>query len=174
MCPCLPPSLLSSVFPVPPLFVASQIGTKRDLQTVTATTDRIARLLLQVGACLPACLPAYPPACLPTRLTARLPARLPACPPARPLAYLPGMHALHCFHGDAAVHVVWFGARTSSSHTRSSLDLVWSINLPAIQRDLCLFQVRSLRLGGSCALDLAGVACGRLDIFFELGFGGPW
>ncbi|CAI9760239.1 unnamed protein product [Fraxinus pennsylvanica] len=37
-----------------------------------------------------------------------------------------------------------------------------------------LFKVRSLRMTGSCALNLCGVACGRLDIFYELGFGGPW
>lgn len=33
---------------------------------------------------------------------------------------------------------------------------------------------RSLRCGGSCALGLASVAAGRLDAFFEVGFGGPW
>lgn len=27
---------------------------------------------------------------------------------------------------------------------------------------------------GSCALNLCGIACGRLDLFYELGFGGPW
>ncbi|KAI4298783.1 hypothetical protein L6164_032301 [Bauhinia variegata] len=37
-----------------------------------------------------------------------------------------------------------------------------------------LFKVRSLRMSGSCAMNLCGVACGRLDICFELGFGGPW
>ncbi|XP_058196891.1 inositol-phosphate phosphatase-like [Rhododendron vialii] len=37
-----------------------------------------------------------------------------------------------------------------------------------------LFKVRSLRMCGSCALDLCGIACGRLDLFYELGFGGPW
>ncbi|KAL9277925.1 hypothetical protein ACSQ67_024834 [Phaseolus vulgaris] len=37
-----------------------------------------------------------------------------------------------------------------------------------------LFKVRSLRMTGSCALNLCGIACGRLDVFFELGFGGPW
>lgn len=37
-----------------------------------------------------------------------------------------------------------------------------------------LFKVRSLRMSGSCALDLCGIACGRLDLFYELGFGGPW
>ncbi|KAA8520189.1 hypothetical protein F0562_014445 [Nyssa sinensis] len=37
-----------------------------------------------------------------------------------------------------------------------------------------LFKVRSLRMSGSCALNLCGVACGRLDLFYELGFGGPW
>jgi inositol-phosphate phosphatase/L-galactose 1-phosphate phosphatase len=37
-----------------------------------------------------------------------------------------------------------------------------------------LFKVRSLRMCGSCAMDLCGLACGRLDLFYELGFGGPW
>ncbi|KAL8461612.1 hypothetical protein ACS0TY_032915 [Phlomoides rotata] len=37
-----------------------------------------------------------------------------------------------------------------------------------------LFKVRSIRMSGSCALNLCGVACGRLDLFYELGFGGPW
>jgi inositol-phosphate phosphatase / L-galactose 1-phosphate phosphatase len=33
---------------------------------------------------------------------------------------------------------------------------------------------RSLRCGGSCALGLCSVACGRLDVFYEIGFGGAW
>ncbi|MED6219492.1 vacuolar transporter chaperone [Stylosanthes scabra] len=37
-----------------------------------------------------------------------------------------------------------------------------------------LFKVRSLRMSGSCAMNLCGIACGRLDVCFELGFGGPW
>ncbi|XP_052203237.1 inositol-phosphate phosphatase-like [Diospyros lotus] len=37
-----------------------------------------------------------------------------------------------------------------------------------------LSKVRSIRMSGSCALDLCGIACGRLDVFYELGFGGPW
>jgi inositol-phosphate phosphatase/L-galactose 1-phosphate phosphatase len=37
-----------------------------------------------------------------------------------------------------------------------------------------LFKVRSLRMTGSCALNLCGVANGRLDLFYELGYGGPW
>ena len=35
-------------------------------------------------------------------------------------------------------------------------------------------RARSLRCGGSCALGLCGVACGRLDAFYEVGFGGIW
>ena len=27
---------------------------------------------------------------------------------------------------------------------------------------------------GSCALDMCCVACGRADISYEIGFGGPW
>eukprot|EP00798_Chlamydomonas_sp_ICE-L_P012607 gene12607-15833_t len=34
--------------------------------------------------------------------------------------------------------------------------------------------VRSLRCCGSCAMNLCGVACGRLDAFYEVGFGGCW
>ncbi|XAR53856.1 L-galactose 1-phosphate phosphatase [Bertholletia excelsa] len=37
-----------------------------------------------------------------------------------------------------------------------------------------LLQVRALRMSGSCALDLCGIACGRNDIFYLIGFGGPW
>ncbi|KAK5831538.1 Inositol monophosphatase [Gossypium arboreum] len=37
-----------------------------------------------------------------------------------------------------------------------------------------LFKVRSVRMSGSCALNLCGIACGRLDLFYELGYGGPW
>ncbi|GLT80188.1 hypothetical protein SLA2020_516410 [Shorea laevis] len=37
-----------------------------------------------------------------------------------------------------------------------------------------LVKVRSLRMSGSCALNLCGIACGRLDLFYELGYGGPW
>lgn len=37
-----------------------------------------------------------------------------------------------------------------------------------------LFKVRSVRMSGSCALNLCGVACGRLELFYETGFGGPW
>lgn len=31
-----------------------------------------------------------------------------------------------------------------------------------------------MRCCGSCALNLCGVACGRLDAFYEIGFGGCW
>ncbi|XP_076931918.1 inositol-phosphate phosphatase-like [Bidens hawaiensis] len=37
-----------------------------------------------------------------------------------------------------------------------------------------LYKVRSIRMGGSCALGLCGVACGRIDLFYLVGFGGPW
>ncbi|KAJ1427139.1 Inositol monophosphatase-like [Sesbania bispinosa] len=37
-----------------------------------------------------------------------------------------------------------------------------------------LFKVRSLRMTGSSALNLCGIACGRLDIYFQYGFGGAW
>ena len=33
---------------------------------------------------------------------------------------------------------------------------------------------RSLRCTGSCAMNMASVAKGRLDAFYEVGFGGPW
>ncbi|KAL3519314.1 hypothetical protein ACH5RR_017463 [Cinchona calisaya] len=37
-----------------------------------------------------------------------------------------------------------------------------------------LYRVRSLRMVGSSALDLCGIACGRLDLFYQFDFGGPW
>jgi inositol-phosphate phosphatase / L-galactose 1-phosphate phosphatase len=33
---------------------------------------------------------------------------------------------------------------------------------------------QSVRCCGSCAMNLCGVACGRLDAFYEIGFGGCW
>lgn len=33
---------------------------------------------------------------------------------------------------------------------------------------------RSIRSLGSCALDMVSTAMGRLDGFYEIGFGGPW
>lgn len=35
-------------------------------------------------------------------------------------------------------------------------------------------KVRSVRATGSCAMNMCGVAMGRLDAFYEIGFGGPW
>ncbi|XP_022132376.1 inositol-phosphate phosphatase-like [Momordica charantia] len=37
-----------------------------------------------------------------------------------------------------------------------------------------LSKVRSLRISGSCALDICDVACGRIDLFYLNGYGGPW
>lgn len=34
--------------------------------------------------------------------------------------------------------------------------------------------MRSVRSSGACALGMCGVALGRLDAFYEIGFGGPW
>ena len=33
---------------------------------------------------------------------------------------------------------------------------------------------RSIRQCGSCAMNMVGVAAGRLDAMFEIGFGGVW
>ncbi|KAK4386744.1 Inositol monophosphatase 1 [Sesamum angolense] len=41
-------------------------------------------------------------------------------------------------------------------------------------KSLLVTEVRSLRMTGSCALDLCGIACGRNDMFYLAGFGGPW
>ena len=38
----------------------------------------------------------------------------------------------------------------------------------------CVENARSLRCSGSCAMNMVGVAMGRLDGFYEIGFGGPW
>jgi hypothetical protein len=39
---------------------------------------------------------------------------------------------------------------------------------------LCVAQTRAVRCMGSCALDMCSVACGRADVAYEFGFGGPW
>ena len=33
---------------------------------------------------------------------------------------------------------------------------------------------RSVRCTGSCAMNMCAVASGRVDGYFEIGFGGPW
>jgi inositol-phosphate phosphatase/L-galactose 1-phosphate phosphatase len=38
----------------------------------------------------------------------------------------------------------------------------------------CVERCRAIRSSGSCAMNMCGVACGRLDAFYEIGFGGPW
>ena len=38
----------------------------------------------------------------------------------------------------------------------------------------CVGACRSIRATGSCAMNMVGVAMGRLDAFYEIGFGGPW
>jgi len=38
----------------------------------------------------------------------------------------------------------------------------------------CVENCRSLRASGSCAMNMCGVAAGRLDGFYEIGVGGPW
>eukprot|EP00210_Caulerpa_lentillifera_P008127 g7761.t1 len=46
---------------------------------------------------------------------------------------------------------------------------------PIFQRISSLaLNTRSLRCGGSIAIDLCNVACGRLDFCYEIGFGGCW
>lgn len=37
-----------------------------------------------------------------------------------------------------------------------------------------LHKVRSVRMSGSCAMNLCGIACGRLDLYYEHSYGGPW
>ncbi|KAL2893648.1 Inositol monophosphatase, partial [Bienertia sinuspersici] len=37
-----------------------------------------------------------------------------------------------------------------------------------------LYKERPVRMPGSCALNLCGIACGRIDLFYETGYGGPW
>ncbi|KAJ3674310.1 hypothetical protein LUZ60_004926 [Juncus effusus] len=37
-----------------------------------------------------------------------------------------------------------------------------------------LLKVRSVRMCGSLAMNMCGIACGRLDLCYEIGFGGPW
>lgn len=37
-----------------------------------------------------------------------------------------------------------------------------------------LSRCRAVRMAGSCACAITSVACGRLDAFYERGYGGPW
>jgi len=50
------------------------------------------------------------------------------------------------------------------------------VNVRCTERLLALLQerVRGLRNSGSAAQNMMHVACGRLDCYFEDGFGGPW
>ncbi|CAN0890856.1 Stromal 70 kDa heat shock-related protein, chloroplastic [Linum grandiflorum] len=49
-----------------------------------------------------------------------------------------------------------------------------TVDLTTNRVNSLLYKVRSLRMSGSCALNLCGVASGRLDLFYETGYGGPW
>lgn len=49
-----------------------------------------------------------------------------------------------------------------------------TVDLTTNKINSLLFKVRSLRMSGSCALNLCGIACGRLELFYERGYGGPW
>lgn len=60
------------------------------------------------------------------------------------------------------------GTEIGTSRDASVLDAVFR-RAQAVTR-----ASRSLRCGGSCALGLCGVAAGRLDAFYEIGFGGCW
>ncbi|CAM8985978.1 unnamed protein product [Rhodiola kirilowii] len=61
------------------------------------------------------------------------------------------------------------------NHEKSALDAATNrINSLLFKVILEVIMVRSLRMVGSCALDLCNVACGRIDLFYLVGFGGPW
>ncbi|XP_057512870.1 inositol-phosphate phosphatase-like [Actinidia eriantha] len=75
--------------------------------------------------------------------------------------------------------------RTSFLHLRNTYDLLpefisdFLCSAVQLHKDAQFVKdeasrVRSLRMSGSCALDLCGIACGRLDLFYELGFGDTW
>ncbi|KAL2621618.1 hypothetical protein R1flu_001823 [Riccia fluitans] len=51
---------------------------------------------------------------------------------------------------------------------------VSSVDAATKRLNALLFRVRSLRMSGSCAMSLCGVACGRLDVFYDMSFQGPW
>ncbi|GAB2242546.1 hypothetical protein Droror1_Dr00019321 [Drosera rotundifolia] len=59
---------------------------------------------------------------------------------------------------------------TEAGTTRDKLTLDATTN----RINSFLFKVRSIRMSGSCALNLCGIASGRLDIMYEIGYGGPW
>ena len=53
-----------------------------------------------------------------------------------------------------------------------------SQGLPAADRNVAVMAADrhplSAQCVGSCALNLCSIAAGRADVFFEIGFGGPW
>ncbi|KAL2339255.1 hypothetical protein Fmac_013701 [Flemingia macrophylla] len=53
-------------------------------------------------------------------------------------------------------------------------NLVHGLGESSDNGDPLAIRVRSLQMTGSCALNRCGIACGWLDVCFELGFGGPW
>lgn len=49
-----------------------------------------------------------------------------------------------------------------------------SVDASTNRLNILISKVRSIRMIGSCALNLCGIACGRLDLFCSFGYGGPW
>lgn len=66
---------------------------------------------------------------------------------------------------DQAVIFNNVGATREKAFLRASLERVFHVmNAPC----------RGMRLGGSAAMNCCYVASGRIDAFWEVGFGGPW
>jgi len=69
--------------------------------------------------------------------------------------------------------------QTRLSHSLVCTELGPDRSTPTLDRWMGRFRsvaegCRSMRCVGSCALGMASVASGRMDAFYEIGFGGPW
>ncbi|KAL6562310.1 Small subunit (SSU) processome component [Orobanche gracilis] len=85
------------------------------------------------------------------------------------------LYFIHAASSETELVKSLLATEAGTKRDKSTLDATTSrINSLLFKYGLSFDQVRSLRMSGSCALNLCGIAAGRIDLFYELGFGGPW
>lgn len=76
---------------------------------------------------------------------------------------------------DASTNRInWLLSKVKYNHATKDIELNTHALVSVLNIRYTFDQVRSIRMSGSCALDLCEIACGRLDLFYLVGFGGPW
>jgi len=74
---------------------------------------------------------------------------------------------IHC-SDTSSIKAALFATEVGTKRDQETIDATYN-------RVSALTSVsRSVRMTGSCACNMTSVACGRLDGFYEFGFGGPW